>query len=425
MASVPIDLQRDIERYLERNADDAEAVLKSLSTGHVWLGQQSDAPTDSEIGSGNVALYAKDDGNLYKKPYGGSESQIGGSGSSIFADGDGDGIYEQSTGSGISSKHVYNASDLDTSRLATGSTITPNVVENQSLSGSTTTTVLNYSGTGVLRDWWTAMSGGAEIGDATFEIIVDGNTTDSIEGSFNTTFQRLRVDDSNVDPHEWSWDIGHVGGMQKYDSSQYSKAWTGANFQYPIPFDSSIEIRLTNHRSSSFTYYSLPLVEPLKSEEVPNLRLRSSSQHIAPDGFLSVSPGSSFNFFDIPSGTTGYIAGLYWASSNSNGDRINIEDNINAHIDRESTPSRKSSGSEDFLYFSWGDVWDSFREFNHSLIGYNYIDTSPYEAAWGADFLAAEGGIRFSDGCYVQLNHESSSPSSDEYAWSGYWYEEI
>lgn len=63
---------------------------QSTTTEDVYLGQVSSTPTDSEIGTGNTAFYAKDDGSLYKKPYGGTESQVGG-GSASFTDSDGDG----------------------------------------------------------------------------------------------------------------------------------------------------------------------------------------------------------------------------------------------------------------------------------------------------------------------------------------------
>lgn len=46
------------------------------SVGHLWLGEQTDTPTDSEIGSGNVAFYAKNDGLLYTRPHGGTESLV-------------------------------------------------------------------------------------------------------------------------------------------------------------------------------------------------------------------------------------------------------------------------------------------------------------------------------------------------------------
>lgn len=46
-------------------------------TNHVWLGGQNDAPTDAEIGSGNVAVYARNDNNLYMRPYGGTEQEVG------------------------------------------------------------------------------------------------------------------------------------------------------------------------------------------------------------------------------------------------------------------------------------------------------------------------------------------------------------
>lgn len=54
----------------------------NLNPTQVWLGKRSSTPSDSEIPSGSVAFYAKDDDNVYKKPDGGSESQVGGAFSS-------------------------------------------------------------------------------------------------------------------------------------------------------------------------------------------------------------------------------------------------------------------------------------------------------------------------------------------------------
>lgn len=59
--------------------------VESLDTELVDLGERSTTPADAEIGTGNVALYSKTDGNLYTKPYGGSESQVGG-GSGALSD---------------------------------------------------------------------------------------------------------------------------------------------------------------------------------------------------------------------------------------------------------------------------------------------------------------------------------------------------
>lgn len=52
----------------------------SITTDNVWLGQVSSTPTDADIGSGNTAFYAKTDENVYKKPHGGTESQVGAGG---------------------------------------------------------------------------------------------------------------------------------------------------------------------------------------------------------------------------------------------------------------------------------------------------------------------------------------------------------
>ena len=47
-----------------------------VKTQSIFFGQLSSAPSDTDIGSGNIALYFKEDGILYKRPYGGSEARI-------------------------------------------------------------------------------------------------------------------------------------------------------------------------------------------------------------------------------------------------------------------------------------------------------------------------------------------------------------
>jgi hypothetical protein len=51
-----------------------------LGLAHTFLGEQSDTPADSDYGANEVAVYVKDDGNLYIRPNGGSEQQVSGVG---------------------------------------------------------------------------------------------------------------------------------------------------------------------------------------------------------------------------------------------------------------------------------------------------------------------------------------------------------
>lgn len=57
-----------------------------LNPTQVWLGERSSAPADADIPAGAVAFYAKDDDNIYKKPKGGSEAQVGGGGTGATED---------------------------------------------------------------------------------------------------------------------------------------------------------------------------------------------------------------------------------------------------------------------------------------------------------------------------------------------------
>jgi hypothetical protein len=51
-----------------------------LGLAHTFMGEQSDTPADSDYGANEVAVYVKDDGNLYIRPNGGSEQQVSGVG---------------------------------------------------------------------------------------------------------------------------------------------------------------------------------------------------------------------------------------------------------------------------------------------------------------------------------------------------------
>jgi len=71
---------------------------EELSVTETYLGRLANTPTDSEIGTDNVALYFKDgDDTLYKRPYGGTETSIGGE-SSPWSDSDSNNLYEQDLG---------------------------------------------------------------------------------------------------------------------------------------------------------------------------------------------------------------------------------------------------------------------------------------------------------------------------------------
>jgi len=47
-----------------------------VETQSIFFGQVSSTPSDTNIGTGNIALYFKGDGILYKRPYGGSEDRV-------------------------------------------------------------------------------------------------------------------------------------------------------------------------------------------------------------------------------------------------------------------------------------------------------------------------------------------------------------
>lgn len=63
----------------------------SATLTRTYLDHVDYTPNDSEIGSGNVAFYAKSDDVLYKRPYGGTEEQVGSGGALSDSGNDTDG----------------------------------------------------------------------------------------------------------------------------------------------------------------------------------------------------------------------------------------------------------------------------------------------------------------------------------------------
>lgn len=82
--------------------------LGVIETDHIFLGVVSSTPSDSEIGAGNIALYFKDDNVLYKKPYGESESGVGGDGGGgSYADSDAIAAINNDSDHGLTASHNY------------------------------------------------------------------------------------------------------------------------------------------------------------------------------------------------------------------------------------------------------------------------------------------------------------------------------
>ena len=94
VGTIPVSIHRGLDAEGTVSADDtrhdvtvgtvdAEVVTaEELSVSETYLGRLAETPTDSEIGTSNVALYFKEnDDTLYKRPRGGTETSIEGSGS--------------------------------------------------------------------------------------------------------------------------------------------------------------------------------------------------------------------------------------------------------------------------------------------------------------------------------------------------------
>ncbi|UBF23338.1 DUF2961 [Halorubrum tailed virus 29] len=291
-----------------------------------------------------------------------------------------------------------------------------------SLSGGSTVTAASITGSGVVKNVWTALgntSDAVTMLESYLEVVVDGQYSVFLSNNLNGfAFQA-----NHLNP-DFEWANAKQNGMLHFPST--GNINLSYSMRYPIPFESSIEVKVHNGGSAAMDYFVRLGYEEWPTDEVPNYRLKSSSQIFNRNGFDTISASSPYDFINLPSGTEGFLAGWNWAWKDADtSDRLRVENDINIYYDGESSPSWAGTGSEDFFDMAW--VYQFGKNYWVSqpvIVGYNNYNTENYAQVIGTDFIQQYGGIPFSDGIRVEM--ETSSMSTDALTlYNLYYYERV
>lgn len=265
-------------------------------------------------------------------------------------------------------------------------------LENVTFNGSTTVTMLDYTGAGLVSNFWLAVSGNGPNRDTIIKIYVDGEVSPSVQfdlGSIGLQF---------VESGEWSTRHLSVGGYINVGSGYY---WSTLTFKFPIPFSTRIIITATNPTEVNTTLYSQVFYT---TDISSTLRLKSAGITYADKD--TVITGGSYEFLNLASGS-GILVWHSLAEKAVSADNRFLESNVQVAIDGEGTPGIISPGTEDWFlsafYILGGAVSKPWAFISH-------IDTTTnHQAMQALDIWESCGGVRFANGVVVSLNASEST----------------
>jgi len=257
-------------------------------------------------------------------------------------------------------------------------------LEGYSLSAGETKTLLNLSESGVILGVWLATHN-----DAVLKIYFDDEASPNIEtdvGSFGTHYADNRPDSYGTEH------IQVAGNALTYYSS--------VAILFPMPFD-SVRIDAYNPTGGSFDLYAQ--IFYTTSFTLP-YRLRGNA--VTWQNKVQVSPGGSYEFLNV-SGKAGWLVWhsmvIYPVSASWNP----LEADIEVYVDGESSPSIKSTGTEDWFLSSWYFIYGQTTDTPHAFLA--GVNPTLGIVSAGIDLLSAFGGIRFDSG--LQLKWDYSEPT--------------
>lgn len=294
--------------------------------------------------------------------------------------------------------------------------------ENESLAAGSSVTAHSLNGPAVLQTLHLAISAGDAVGQLNtyLELYVDGESSPSISLDLNTAGMVAGIPDGT----DWQWHHDHVrGGIVRNDGTRNQ---TGFSFGFPVPFESSLDIKLINGSdSNSINYYSTPSIIPVPSaDDIPAQRLQSASQVIKRDGIVTLSPSSTHDFLNL-SNSSGILAGFY-LHEDSAGTRLDIENDIDIYYDGETTPSYRSTGTEDFFQSWWAYMRESTFSNGPTVVGVNPWGSvsSNEKLTQGIDLLELNPAYRWDTGVTVQMDSSEASYDTD-LAYTVLYYEDV
>jgi hypothetical protein len=276
------------------------------------------------------------------------------------------------------------------------STLNYAAAKGTSVAASATTTILSYSGSGYVSDFWMGLSY-SDSASATASTLTI--TTDSI-----TVFNdRLPL---------------FFGGDYLYNTVNYASKLIGGQtngsnnvgyYSYiAIPFGTSISITLTNGSSGSAAtvWYTIGYQTGISGTYFPREYHLHCASGTIPGGTLSVN--TTATLINATSLNPGRLIGVYMSidsgcsGCSANPSTAGLEGRVKYYLDGAGTPTYQSSGTEDFFHWSGyfeggggnGHTGTSSWDFGYTGLQY-YYETSP--VTWNAYRFHVRDPVFFSN----------------------------
>jgi hypothetical protein len=252
--------------------------------------------------------------------------------------------HASSANSGLGVSNASVVSDLfSESRALAGGSPANSSQKALSVGAGATATLLNYSGSsGYLSVLWFGITGSeAAMTASTITITVDGEASPTINVRIPLYFAA-----------EYCWNENNFGS-RFLGCEQNGGSNIGYYSLIPVPFNSSIEVQLTNGDSGS----GLTLwYEATYTTNVPNVWPRARKLYMATGTVTGLTVNETETLVDVSGLNPGRLFGIYLSIDSSPGSAspatAPLEGRVKIYFDGASSPNYQSSGTEDYFHFS-------------------------------------------------------------------------
>lgn len=285
------------------------------------------------------------------------------------------------------------------------------VIEKTTVGASTTVTLASITGSGIVQSIWMAIRNDsgtpvALVYDGVVEIYVDGEASPSITSDFGT--MALNAFATHA--------FGTFGCEHIYTESSNSGTTDrlGFTFRYPIPYSTSLEVKLRNPTTSTGVAFIQVAYDDTASS---TMRLKSSG--VTYLNKVTLASGDTRDLIDITG--AGWLAHLAIVGKGAS-NRSWMERNIEAYVDGEATASYTSTGLEDWFHGSF--YYHDRNTFGNPWMMVGANENTGYRVTQAIDLLKLYGGLRYSTGLRLHLATEANCTTSADLAWLALYYEE-
>lgn len=230
-----------------------------------------------------------------------------------------------------------------------GGVVVTQKIENQTVSGGATQTLLSYSGEGYVSAMFIFMTNGSNFSDAaqstTLKITVDGEGTG---GTFN---DRIPLFFGS----EYTYNT--VNHKSRFQGSQTNGSNNVGYTSYiPIPFSSSIVISVVNGAASNTQFWAHFVIHT----DVPNNWPRTRKLRTSSGTLSNQTVDTVITLLDVSSQPPGKLLGVFMSvdsfPNTANPATAPLEGNVKMYLEGSGSPSFEAPGTED--YFMWSNYFE-------------------------------------------------------------------